>query len=68
MGGFLLHLHNSVHTRAAFVYLYVSVGEQQVHDDVLGQDLRVVDAEFDAGELLGELLALIFLSGLSDVI
>lgn len=31
-------------SRVAFLYLYVSVREQQVHDDVLGQDLRVVDA------------------------
>lgn len=35
---------NSIYTRVAFMYLYVSVREQQVHDDVLGQNLRVVDA------------------------
>lgn len=27
--------------------LYVSVGKQQVHDDVLCEDLCVVDPEFD---------------------
>ncbi len=50
------------------LYLYVSVGKQQVHDDVLSEDLRVVNAEFDAGELLRQLLPLVFLSCLPDVI
>lgn len=49
-------------------YLYVSVGEQQVHDDVLREDLGVVDPEFDAGQLLGQLLALVLLPGLADVV
>lgn len=48
--------------------LYVSVGKQQVHDDVLGEDLCVVDPEFDSGKLLGQLLSLVLLSGLPDVI
>lgn len=50
------------------LYLYVSVGEQQVHDDVLREDLSVVDAEFDAWKLLRQLLSLVLLSGLPDVI
>lgn len=49
-------------------YLYVSVREQQVHDDVLSEHLCVVDSEFDAGKLLGQLLSLVLLSGLPDVI
>lgn len=49
-------------------YLYISVGKQQVHHDVLREDLCVVDSEFNAGKLLGQLLSLIFLSGLSDVV
>lgn len=65
---FLLLSHQRLLPGAAVSYLDVSVGEQQVHDDVLGQDLRVVDAELDAGQLLGQLLALVFLSGLSDVV
>lgn len=55
-------------SRPAFSYLYVSVREEQVHDDVLGQHLRVVDAQFDSGQLLSQLLSLVFLSGLSDVV
>ena len=49
-------------------YLNVSVGEQQVHDDVLRQDLGVVDPEFDAGKFLGQFLSLVFLPGLPDVV
>lgn len=48
--------------------LYVSVRKQQVHDDVLGEDLCVVDPKFDSGKLLGQLLSLVLLSGLPDVI
>lgn len=48
--------------------LDVSVGKQQVHDDVLGQNFGVVDAEFDAGEFFGQFFSLIFFSGFSDVI
>lgn len=65
---FLLPSQQRLLPGAAVSYLDVSVGEQQVHDDVLGQDLRVVDAELDARQLLGQLLALVFLSGLSDVV
>jgi len=50
------------------VYLYVSVGEEQVHDDVLGEHLGVVDAQLDAGKLLGELLPLVLLPRLADVV
>lgn len=51
-----------------FYYLYVSVGKQQVHDDVLGENFRVVDSEFDARKLLGQLLSLVLLPGLPDVV
>lgn len=50
------------------MYLYVPVRKQQVHHDVLGENLRVVDPEFNAGELLGQLLSLVLLSGLPDVV
>lgn len=50
------------------VYLYVSVREQQVHDDVLREDLGVVDAELDARELLRQLLSLVLLPRLPDVV
>lgn len=49
-------------------YLNVSVREEQVHDDVLRQDFSVVDAEFDSGKFLCQLLPLIFLSGFSYVV
>lgn len=50
------------------MYLNVSVGKQQVHDDVLRQNLCVVDPKFNPGELLGQLLSLVFLPGLPDVV
>lgn len=49
-------------------YLYVSVGEEQIHDDVLRQNLRVVDAQFDSRQFLGQFLTLILISSFSDVI
>lgn len=59
--------HLQMKARGCF-HLYVSVGEEQVHDDVLGQDLGVVHAELDAGQFLGQLLALVLLPGLPDVV
>lgn len=53
---------------ALCLYLYVSVGKQQVHDNVLSEDLCVVDSEFDTRKLLGQLLSLVLLPGLPDVI
>lgn len=50
------------------IYLYISVREKQVHHNVLSQNLSVVDAEFDPGKLLGQLLTLVFISSFSDVI
>lgn len=61
-------MQHFVHLPVVCLHLYVSVGEQQVHDDVLGEDLCVVDPEFDSGKLLGQLLSLVFFSGLPDVI
>lgn len=49
-------------------YLYVSVGEEQIHDDVLRQNLRVVYAQFDSRQFLGQFLTLILISSFSDVI
>lgn len=49
-------------------HLYVSVGEEQIHDDVLRQNLRVVDAQFDSRQFLGQFLTLILISSFSDVI
>lgn len=49
-------------------YLYVSVGEEQIHDDVLRQNFRVVDAQFDSRQFLGQFLTLILISSFSDVI
>ncbi len=50
------------------IYLYISVGEKQVHNNVLSQNLSVVNAEFDTGKLLGQLLTLVFISSFSDVV
>lgn len=50
------------------IYLYISVGEKQVHYNVLSQNLSVVDAEFDPGKLLSQLLTLVFISSFSDVV
>lgn len=50
------------------IYLYISVGEKQVHHNVLSQNLSVVDAEFDPGKLFGQLLTLVFISSFSDVV
>lgn len=50
------------------LHLYVSVGKEQVHDDVLREDLRVVNSEFDARQLLGQLLSLVLLPGFPDVV
>lgn len=49
-------------------YLDISVGKEQVHDDILGQHLRVVDAELDPGQLLGQLLPLVLIPGFPDII
>lgn len=43
-GGALIPSQQAGLSPVGLPYLNVSVGEEQVHDDVLGQDLGVVDA------------------------
>lgn len=54
--------------QAVHVYLDVSVGQQQVDDDVHWEALHVVQSLLDAAQLGGQLHARVELTGFADLV